>query len=263
MNQLGLAKPALQRIASAAGIQSQTRRVDDRRDRMFVEYECIAAVKNESGAVVMQGYTKSIDLRDVQDEELQRRIKDNAKAKPQERKTDDQIAADVEAFIVTFRRHMAARCESGAILRAIRGQLGIKQQWTQAELAKPFVLLRVDFQPDAEDPVVKRFLLEQGQCAASVIFPGGATAAAPEAVVVDDSPETPEFTSDQPDASTVVETVATKPVDLDAEVAEAARVMEVGPRDLMNLYRKHGGDPKLVLAELNEMATKSPDGSES
>lgn len=251
---VAMAKPALMRIASAAGIQFKTSRVDDRSNRNAVEYECVSAVKNSSGAVVVQAYRKAIDLRDVHDASLAKRIADNKKAEPNKRKTDEQIEADVEAEMVQFRLHMAARCETGAILRAVRGQLGIKSQWSKAELAKPFILLRVDFQPDASDPDVKRFLLEQGQRSAAQLFAGGMPIAShPEAVVVDDSPAEPEFTSDQPDAATVVVTVE-KPVDLDAAVAEAARALEIGFGDLQNLYRKHGNDAKLVLAELNAMA---------
>ena len=151
---LALTKPALNRLANAGGIQYRTRRVDDRSNPRFCEYECESVMRSESGEPLVRVYHKSIDM-------------DRKEASIRARQTD---AAKAAKEIAQFFEHMEARCETGAINRAIRGQFGLKAGYSAADLMKPFVVLRVDFQPDASDPVAKRFMLERGDAATRALF---------------------------------------------------------------------------------------------
>jgi hypothetical protein len=57
------------------------------------------------------------------------------------------------------RKNGLRACESRAINAAIREcGCGIKQKYTRAELEKPFLVVRVAFQPDMRDPAIKEMV---------------------------------------------------------------------------------------------------------
>jgi hypothetical protein len=70
-------------------------------------------------------------------------------------------------------------CESRAINAAIREcGCGIKQKYTRAELEKPFLVVRVAFQPDMNDPAIKEMVTQQAMSGVSAhVSRGGARAA--------------------------------------------------------------------------------------
>lgn len=262
-----LAKPALDKIGTSAGIQFRTQRLDDGRDRDVAGFECMSAMKNESGQVIVKTYSKWIHMKDVEASSRSTRFKYR-----KQNETDEQIEKALAEEMVQYRRHLAPRAETGAILRAIRGQLGIRSQWTQAELAKPFVMLRVDFQPDASDPDVKRFLLEQGSRASAVLWQQpaveqGRTSTAE--VVHDDDPDPDDV--DLPNDPHLTNTTRTEsleqgalpldpahdsardPLDL---VVEACRSLGLTPEQKNAMMMKHKGDMQGMLRELNEIADR-------
>jgi len=258
-----LGKPALEKIAHAAGIQFQTRRIDDRSNSDFCEFECQGGMRNESGMPIVQGRTKAFNMPDVRAESLEQRTKSNERA--QAKKTPAQIADDVDREMAQFKKHIVARTETGAILRLIRGLLGIRQQWTAAELAKPFVLMRVDFQPDASDPDVKRFLLEQGANAGRALYHQPPPMARPtEAQFVDEPDEVEEQGADaeggevtQPDR----EPGSSSPPpqgepDYTKLALEGMGVLGLPLDEQAELMKKHGTDYKALYLEVNERANK-------
>ncbi|MDQ7790050.1 MAG: hypothetical protein RDU41_08360 [Clostridia bacterium] len=78
--------------------------------------------------------------------------------------------------------HMAAQCESKALLRALRAGLGIKGTYTKAELLKPFAVALVVL--NAADPELKRAMLERYARGQDALFGGGVRQLGP----VDESP---------------------------------------------------------------------------
>src|SRR6185369_13154252 len=73
------------------------------------------------------------------------------------------------------RKHGLRNCEARAINAAIREcGCGIKQKYTRAELAKPFVVVRVAFQPDFSDPDIKRMVTQQAMSGVSALYPAAA-----------------------------------------------------------------------------------------
>jgi len=80
------------------------------------------------------------------------------------------IDRSVLVNMVLLRKHAPQKALTGAILRVIRALIGLKGQYTAEELKKPFVLARVNFSPDFNDPEVRREMLTQGMASMSNIF---------------------------------------------------------------------------------------------
>jgi hypothetical protein len=78
-----------------------------------------------------------------------------------------------EMSIETYKgkaEHMAAQCETKALLRAVRAGLGIKGTYTATELAKPFVVALVV--PNLNDPELKAKVLDRYAGNIAALFGG-------------------------------------------------------------------------------------------
>jgi len=167
-------KAGLEKMAEAAGIQVKTERADDRRDPDYCEIVAYAIMKGSNGQPIIRSARKAFHMRDVADEAWRNRVGRRDYAKTQNwstgNVTDAQLQADHDAEMASFKKHLVARVETGAVLRAFRSLLAIKSGLPKEQIEKPKVLARVEFNPDASDPVVKRYLLEQGGKAALALF---------------------------------------------------------------------------------------------
>lgn len=76
--------------------------------------------------------------------------------------------------MIQLRKDAPQKAITGAMLRVVRALIGLKGQYTETELKKPFVLARVNFSPDYNDPAVRKAVLEQGISAMSNLFGGRA-----------------------------------------------------------------------------------------
>jgi len=262
-----LAKPALDRVASAAGINFVTMRVDDRSSRDRCEVECRAAMKNESGAWVVKTYRKELDMRDVEDARRQERAKANERA-GKDKKTPEQLEDELRNEMAQYRKHLAARTETGAILRAVRGQLGIRSQWTKGELAKPFVVMRVDYAPDASDPVARRFLMEQGARASEALF--GQMGRAREivgaevvheagrvTVEADDLPVGEEPVEEATPARMMVLAENASETDRQEYIRRGVELLGIEPGEYIKLVEACGYDMKKIAGEIERRANEN------
>lgn len=167
---LALSKTALLRLAAAAGIVwnwHDTKVLSASRD--YVRYQAVGAIRKSSGEWIPIKATKEIDL-SVVEEELRQPGRDG----------EAPSEAKLSAAMIQWRKNKLMRAETGAMLRVVRALLSIKHQYSPAELARPFVVPRVDFAPDPSDPTVRRMMLEQGARAMGELFgPSVAAAAAP------------------------------------------------------------------------------------
>jgi hypothetical protein len=75
---------------------------------------------------------------------------------------DKFVTDSIASQMIQWRKNKLMRTETGARLRVIRGLLGIRLQYTQAELALPFAVPRIDFTPDMDDPIVRKAMLAKG-----------------------------------------------------------------------------------------------------
>lgn len=138
--EVALAKIGLRKLAECAAISTSTHRTDDRRQLHYWEFKAVASYRGIDGAIVTREATVEWDLRDGSD-----RLKGW---------TPNQISEG--------RKNGLRNCEARAINAAIREcGCGIKQKYTRAELERPFVVLRVAFQPDMADPDIKRMVTQQ------------------------------------------------------------------------------------------------------
>jgi hypothetical protein len=211
-----LAKPALMRIASTAGIVWNWRESGPMRiDRDYVLYKAVGAVRLPDGSWQPIMATKEIDL-EVIAEELEEQWTEKAEAlvtkgglgrdeqahyKHEWRKVEstdrDQtetrsvcfllpedaeryVEDHVRAALIQWRKNKVQRAETGAMLRVIRAALGLKAGYTADELKRPFVVPRIDFVPDYDDPEVRRALMARSGAVVTEAFgqPAGPPAAA-------------------------------------------------------------------------------------
>jgi len=80
------------------------------------------------------------------------------------------IDRSVLVNMTQLRKTAAEKAMTGAILRVIRALTGMKGQFTKEELGKPFAIPRVTFSPDYNDPTVRRAMLDQGMNSVSNMF---------------------------------------------------------------------------------------------
>lgn len=187
----GLAKPTLDRVSHALGVTwvpEKCGRVDGRRDRDYCEYTAVGVVKKADGSFLILTGTKAVDIRAI-DEELRFGMEEKARAGnfkktvwENNRKSEitlnwgtpectQEIDMRVRKRIVEVRKHMLAIAESGAKNRAVRS-FGLKPAYTIEELSKPFIVPRIDINPNyfLDDPNLKGKVLEAAQTGAAKLF---------------------------------------------------------------------------------------------
>lgn len=133
----GLAKVALDRISSAAGISwVHSQRVDDGSHPHFCAWRVVGSVRNFDGTSREIVGSKTMDLRDGSETAAQLGTKELAQ----------------------MRRFICEHAESKARLRAVRA-IGVATGYTQKDLQKPFVIAQLMFTGRVQgDPELERAL---------------------------------------------------------------------------------------------------------
>lgn len=145
--EVAIAKIGLRKIAEGAGISISTTRTDPRTIAFFWEFKALATYRGIDGTVVTREATAEWDLRDGSP-----RLKG---WRP------DQVSEG--------RKNGLRNAETRAINAAIR-EFGIKQKYTQQELAKPFLVIRVAWQPDPNSPDDMRLVGENAMRGTSTLY---------------------------------------------------------------------------------------------
>lgn len=151
-NEVALSKAGLEKIAQCAGVSiDDCERVDSRTVPFVWSYRVRGHWIAFDGQRIDRVATKTLDLRDG--------------------------AADIKGFkpnqIDQARRHGEAVCESKAINRLYR-QYGLKQKYTKAEIAaKPFIVLKLQWEPDMSNPVVAAMVTQLRSGATRLLYPQG------------------------------------------------------------------------------------------
>lgn len=151
LSKRGLSKVALDKIAGAAGVSwdpMMSRRLDDGSDPRYCHYKAVGRVRDFDGTVrTVQGEVE-MDARDgspLIDAII-------TKAKKRQRDPKDQIL-ELRTFLL---RH----AESKAKNRAIRS-LGVRTSYEERELAKPFLVAKVQFTGETSDPEIRKMFAEK------------------------------------------------------------------------------------------------------
>jgi hypothetical protein len=241
-------KPGLEKMAEAAGIQIRTERTDDRSNGDYCEFRALAGMKGSNGQSIIRTATKAFDMKTVEDEAVRNRMKEGV--------TEAQAREGARAEVTAFRTHIVARTETGAILRVVRSLLAIKSGLTAAQIARPKVLARVEFNPDASDPVVKRFLLEKGADASASLYPKGESARQVDAIDVTDTADDEGFEQEPLQLGNApVEDVNNEP-DWISRFVEMRAQIGISSDEANALAREHGGDFKAMCKALSERGAR-------
>lgn len=156
--EVALAKNGLRKIAEGLGISTRLEYISVGVVPNYWHVKAIATYKGLDGATVTREASVEWDLKDgsVRAREF----------------GDRQIGQ--------ARKHGLRNCETRAINAAIREcGCGIKQKYTRQELARPFLAIRVAFQPDMSDPETKRLITERALAGTHALYPAAAAAAVP------------------------------------------------------------------------------------
>lgn len=173
------AKPALMRIAAAAGVVWNWRESGPLTlTKDYVCYKATGALRLPDGSWQPIMAEKEIDLSVIEEEIHEGNLKkaqeyagDPKKQSYLKGMTVEQwAAAQTKTNMIQWRKNKLMRAETGAMLRVIRAALGMKSQYTREELQKPFIVPRIDFSPDYSDPEVRQALIQNGVQAMASLF---------------------------------------------------------------------------------------------
>lgn len=181
-----LTKVALDSLTAAADISVAAKRIDDRSDPMFAEYEAHAFMNTPSGGVRGQGRTMEWDGRLESDKTraAAERFVNMGISKRWKGFTQDRYAELVESRYaeqwLREREFGKRKAESKAANRAVRALLGIAPKYSFDELsAKEFAVVRFVFTPDLDDREVKMMVVSAGLAAQRRLYPFSASEDAP------------------------------------------------------------------------------------
>lgn len=176
-NKFIITKQGLMKLSVCAGIiwnMAETKRVDNRGDRNYVAFQAVGGIRKLDGEPVFFKSEYDLDF-EVLEEELTRQFE--MKAKNMRGKTDEDkrqyVDYCVKRDLLFKRRHKVKLAESGALLRVIRSLLGLKSTYSRKELEKPFVLLRITFKPDFNDPEIRKAMIQKSIESITGIYGGG------------------------------------------------------------------------------------------
>lgn len=149
----------LRKLAVAAGIlwhPTACHRTDARNDRDYVSFQSVGGMKKSDGAVIFLKGEYDMDF-EVLEEELKEIHRSKSKHwHKSDAEKQAYIDSSVRRDMLFKRKHKLKLCETGAATRVIRALLGLKSAYTKTELANPFIMVRIVFQPDLSDPETKR-----------------------------------------------------------------------------------------------------------
>lgn len=158
-------KQGLDKLSVLAGIiwppEGATTRVDDGQNRDYIAFKAFGAIRKADGQCVPCQAYYDMDLIALEDDlvhQYQEKARKATKPKMNKEKQIEYVDYCVGRDMRSLRNHRATRCESGARNRVIRALLGLKQKYSKAELQKPFVAVRITYQPDYNDPETKRLI---------------------------------------------------------------------------------------------------------
>jgi hypothetical protein len=150
----------LNKVASAANIQWHPDKCGHTvLEKNRVVYKAVAAVRQADGQWRTITDEYELDL-EVIEEELRIEYKKKAKTEAFQKKMkkDDMEVEDyITRDLLQKRRHKLALAATGAMNRVIRKALTLRSTYSPNEAKQPFAIARFDFQPDYNDPTVRRF----------------------------------------------------------------------------------------------------------
>jgi hypothetical protein len=162
-DEVALAKNGLRMIAEGLGISTRLEYICVGPIRHYWHVKAIASYTGLDGRTIHREGSEEWDLRDG----------------------SERLTGWTANQISEGRKHGLRNCETRAINAAIREcGCGVKQAYRKSELQRPFLTIRVAFQPDMSDPEQKRMVLEHSLGSTNALY--GPTL--PAALSLDEEP---------------------------------------------------------------------------
>jgi hypothetical protein len=177
-------KQALMKLSVCAGViwsPTESKRVDNGADRNYIAYRAVGGIRKADGQPVFFSAEYDLDF-EVMEEEL-RDLYEKKAARLRDKDSKgkaEYVEYCVKRDMLQKRKYRLRLCEAGAMNRVLRMLLGIKQAYTVAELAKPFVMARIVFKPDFTDKAVKQQFIDASIKAMTGIYGLAAATAVPD-----------------------------------------------------------------------------------
>ncbi|RPJ08567.1 MAG: hypothetical protein EHM36_05305 [Deltaproteobacteria bacterium] len=168
---------ALMRIGYAVGLVWNARgcgRTDNGMNPNIVTYRAEAAVRKEDGTWMPLTAEYMLDLEIIEQEtrdSYEKKSKDYAKKEGwSEDKRKDYIEKSLKRDMTQKRKFRLQLAQTGAMGVVVRKILGLKGTYKKVELEKPFIVPKIAFRPDVNDPKIREALLKQGMDATNLLF---------------------------------------------------------------------------------------------
>ncbi len=152
-------RATLQQIGAAAGVSwdaQQSGRLDDGSDPHYCHYRAVGVVRQFDASELVIIGDKEMDLREgsaqivSMHERYERKLAQWLKGGKRGKR-----AKDPTAQISEMRLHILSHAQTKAQLRAIRS-MGVQSSYTGDELGKPFVVAKLIFTGQSDDPELRR-----------------------------------------------------------------------------------------------------------
>jgi len=162
----------LRKLSVCAGViwhPYECKRVDDRSDRHYVSFQAIGGIRKADGQPVWWKGEYDLDFEVIEEELRDQYINTVGKwansnidwqKKANEDYKQNYIEKCVRRDLLFKRKHKVKLAETGAMNRVIRAILGLKGDYDEKELAKPFVMVRIILRPDFTDKDVRAKLVD-------------------------------------------------------------------------------------------------------
>lgn len=154
--QLGLSKHTILKMLTAAGCSWRTRKLTPDNDLDNIRWMAEVWRRLPDGAFQTGQGSKAWNWSRCQEDFTRKAVE-----KPRDNETPEQSRARGMKSAQQYREFADEQTESKALLRAARAILNIKTSYSPAELAKPFLFLRVVPDLDMSDPEIKRMTAQK------------------------------------------------------------------------------------------------------
>lgn len=82
----------------------------------------------------------------------------------------EEKASYVKKETLRIKKHAGSNCETKAYLRAVRAAFQLPGTFTSEEIKKPWLIPRIDFQPDFSNPQIQSQMIDRGVSAAGELY---------------------------------------------------------------------------------------------
>lgn len=168
-----LTKQGIMKLCACAGVEwnwQYCTRTDNGKDRNYISYRAVGAVRKLDGSWMSLQGEYDMDFEVLEDDLRNQYIHKSKTWNKSQTEKDAYVESMTNTELIRLRRYKMGRCETGAMLRALRGLLTLKNSYTKAELDKPFVIARLAFQPDYNDPEIRKQFISAATQAIHGVF---------------------------------------------------------------------------------------------